>query len=442
MLTGFQNQLKKLALDYENKRFLVAASGGLDSTVLIHLCHQLKLDFGICHVNFQLRGEESDADQRFLEELAENLNSPIFILKENAKDYAVKHQLTTQTAARQIRYAWFKKCLINEKYQCLLTAHHADDNLETYLINSFRGTGIKGLTGIPEHRDHILRPLIQFSRDDIKAFAKSHNITWREDQSNSSDNYLRNVIRHHLLPYFQKRQDNLHARFETTQKNLKRQELLLEDYLNLVFKQVVEEREASYRINIKSLKQFPNYWHILIELLKGFGFTDWTSLTGLIEAQTGKFITSSTHRIVKEREFLELFELQDHSVQPIHITLDDLPKTIKYEEGVLQIETSKSFKKTPQYIAFLSKDLLKTDICLRPYQTGDYFCPLGMQGRRKLSDFLKDEKLSTFEKSKIWVLTHQNEIVWVINHRIDNRYKITENTQECLKIHYSPHSSS
>ena len=439
MLKKFQKNFKSLLSNDESKKYLIAASGGLDSTVLIYLSYQLKLNFAICHVNFKLRGKESDKDEKFLDELAKKLKCPIFVLAENTKDYAEKHQLSIQEAARRIRYAWFKKCLKKQNFDYLLTAHHADDNLETFLINSFRGTGIKGLTGIPVKREYIIRPLINFTRQEILSFAESENMRWREDQSNASDKYLRNVIRHHLLPFFENRDDNLFARFKTTQNNLNRQESLLENYLHLVFKQVVEEKGKSYQLNIKNLKQFPNYENILIELLIDFGFKDWNSIIDLLEAQVGKFVSSSTHKIVKERGFLELFQLNEEHDEKIHISMDNLPKTIQFEEGKLEFQNAQSFEKTKRNVAFVSKDLIKDSVKLRAYQKGDYFYPLGMTGKRKLSDFLKDEKLSTFEKSKIWVLTHQNEIVWVINHRIDNRYKIKETTNQCLKIQYFPH---
>lgn len=436
MLNTFRNQLQQLPTSPEKQRFLVAASGGMDSTVLVYLCHQLELDFGICHVNFQLRGKDSDSDQKFLEELAKSLHCPIYVLKQNAKNFAKQHKLSTQVAAREIRYHWFEECLENHKYNYLLTAHHADDNLETFFINSCRGTGIKGLTGIPEKRDYILRPLLKFTREDISNYAKSKAISWREDQSNASDKYLRNVIRHHLMPFFQKRQDDLYARFDKTLKNLSRQESLLEDYLHLIFKQVVEQKKNTYRFKIEVLKQFPNHKNILIELLKDFGFKDWESIVDLLDAQVGKYVESNTHKLFKERGFLELFENETKSIDEKNITMENFPKTIDFDAGQLHFDIVQTFQKTDQHTAYLSKDLLKSDLCLRPYKAGDYFCPLGMRGKRKLSDFLKDEKLTTFEKSKIWVLTHQNDIVWVVNHRIDNRYKITENTNQCLKIQY------
>ncbi|MBS3738006.1 tRNA lysidine(34) synthetase TilS [Mesohalobacter halotolerans] len=436
MQDHFQKQIQYLVPGAENKRFLIAASGGLDSTVLIHLCNVLGMKFGICHVNFKLRGQDSDEDQRFLEDLAHRLNCPVFVLEKNAKVYANKHQLSTQEAARQIRYQWFKDCLDKENYDAVMTAHHADDDLETYLVNSFRGTGIRGLTGISQKRDSIIRPLLKFTRDEILTYANQLSIQWREDQSNASDHYLRNVIRHHLIPFFDKRQDDLHARFKTTQNNINRQKDLLDDYINMVFKQMVKATEETYRFDIKTLKTFPHPKNILIELLKDFGFTDWDSVYGLVTAQVGKYVTSSTHKLVKERGFLELFVLKNDEKKPITINLDKLPKTVSFAEGKLSFETVKNFDKATPNIAFISKDLLKSSLLLRPYERGDYFCPLGMQGRRKLSDFLKDEKLSTKDKSKIWVLCHNHNIIWVVNQRIDNRYKTTDNTTTCLKITY------
>lgn len=437
MKRQFASGLKRLVKTPYEKHYLIAASSGLDSTVLIHLCHTLKLNFAICHVNFKLRGENSDKDQKFLEELSITLNCPIFVLEKNAKIYAKTNQLSTQEAARVIRYTWFKDCLHKHNYDLLMTAHHADDDLETYLINSFRGTGIKGLTGIAKKRDHIIRPMIGFKRKDILNYAKKGNINWREDQSNASDHYLRNVIRHHVIPFFANRQDDLHARFKTTQDNINRQDKLLDDYLNIAFNQVVKQTEDSYQFNIKTLKEFAHPKYLLIELLKDFGFTDWDSIYNLTTAQVGKHVTSSNYKLVKERGFLELFVIKESTKKNTKIKLDNLPKKINFKHGQLYFEDTTTFEKTGKNIAFISKDLLKNDLFLRPYQIGDYFCPLGMKGRRKLSDFLKDEKLSTFEKSKTWVLHHQNEIVWVIKHRIDDRYKITDKTKECLKITYS-----
>jgi tRNA(Ile)-lysidine synthase len=442
MFKKFQNQLQQLIASPKKYRFLVAASGGLDSTVLIYLCHQFELDFGICHVNFQLRGVESDKDEAFLKDISSKLDCPIFIHSQNTKIYAKNQQLSIQVAAREIRYNWFKKCIDEEGFDYLLTAHHADDNLETYLINSFRGTGIKGLKGIPGKRRYILRPLLRMSREEILDFAQNQELIWREDQSNASDKYLRNVIRHHLIPFFQERQDDLYARFHTSLSNINRQETLLEDYLHLIFKQVVEQKESTYRIKIEALKQFPNHENILIELLKDFGFKDWDSISNLLNAQVGKYVNSNTHKLVKERGFLELFQAKDMPNKEILISLNNLPNSLDFTAGRLYFETVDSFQKTDKNTAYLSKNLLKSELCLRPYKIGDYFCPLGMQGKRKLSDFLKDEKLSTFEKSKIWVLTHKNDIVWVVNHRIDNRYKVTETTNQCLKIQFFPLSSS
>lgn len=438
MLAKFKREFSHLLDDYKDNRYLVAASGGLDSTVLIHLCNSLHLDFAICHCNFQLRGEESDGDQSFLEELANTLNRPIYVHTKNTKTYAEEKKLSIQEAAREIRYEWFEQCLNEYKYDYLLTAHHANDNIETYVINSFRGTGIKGLTGIPQKRDKIIRPLLNFSREELHNYTKANNILWREDSSNESDNYLRNIIRHHLIPFYTKRQDNLYARFETTLNHINRQESLLEDYLHLIFKQVVESSGEHYRIKIEALKQFQNHDLILIELLREFGFKDDKSLVQLLDAQVGKFLTSTSHKIVKERGFLELFLIENTTRTAINFELNALPLTIEFENGVLEFSEVEDYNNAPSQVGFLNKDKITDKLSLRPVQNGDYFYPLGMTGKRKLSDFLKDEKLTNFAKSKTWVLTHNKDIVWVVNQRIDDRYKITKTTSACLKVEFKP----
>jgi tRNA(Ile)-lysidine synthase len=439
MLKPFESNLFTLVSHFKNKRFLIAASGGLDSTVLIHLCHSLNLDIGICHVNFQLRGEESDADEKFLVELAKRLNCPIFTQKKDTKTYAKRHQLSTQVAAREIRYKWFEVCLKGHQYDYLLTAHHADDNIETYLINSFRGTGIKGLTGIPKQRDYILRPLLGFSRADILSYAESHNILWREDKSNNSDHYFRNRLRHHLIPFFKSHDTDIFSRFETTQSHISRQENLLNDYISLVKERIFLQQEPTVRIGIKELELFSNPDLILIELLKDYGFVDAKSIANLIYAHNGKFLTSEHYKIVKERGFLELYQTEEQTATETEISLDKLPQQVTFTEGALHfsITDSSHFNFSTPNIAFIDKALLTEHLVLRPLKTGDFFYPLGMTGKRKLSDFLKDEKLTNFEKSKTWVLTHKNDIIWVINLRIDNRYKITKSTKTCLKIEFS-----
>ncbi len=436
MLEKFKSELAKFSIDLKNVRFLIASSGGLDSTLLIHLCNALSLDFGICHCNFKLRGKASDEDETFLRELAENFCVPIYVLSKNAKVYAKQHKLSTQEAARQIRYEWFKNCLENEGYDMLMTAHHADDNLETFLINAFRGTGIKGLTGVPAKRGNILRPLLKFSRDQIYNYAIANNLSWREDQSNESDAYLRNVLRHHLIPFFKNRNDNHSARFNNTLGQMSRQHTLLKDYMALVKEKVILQKQLTLQISLSELKSFSNPQFILIELLKDYGFSDFRSLQNLLNAQNGKYVTSGTHKAVKEREFLEVFSLIESNSAEIEIEISSIPNRIVFENGELHFSNQNDFNITPQHTAFLNKDLITEDLVLRPMRIGDFFYPLGMAGKRKLSDFLKDEKLTNFEKSKVWVLTHKNDIVWVVNHRIDNRYKIIKSTKVCLKIEF------
>jgi len=438
MLVKVKKEFSNLIKNYATKRYLVAASSGLDSTVLIHLCQELKLDFGICHCNFQLRGEESEGDQQFLEALAKDLKTPIYSKTENAKTYATKKRISIQEAAREIRYNWFDYCLTTHHYDVLLTAHHANDKIETFLINSFRGTGLRGLTGIPDKRESIARPLLNFSREELQKYAEENQISWRDDRSNESDNYLRNIFRHHLVPFFEDKGDDMFSRFNTTFKHLIRQHTLLGDYLEYVRHKIHIQKEPTLQISLKELQRFPNYTLLLLEVLRDYGFSDNKGVTNLINAQNGKTIYAQDFQITKERGFLELFEIEHQQKKPVEIKFDTIPCKIDFENGSLEFSEVPTFSKSSSEFAFLNKDKLTGKLILRPHKEGDYFYPLGMKGKRKLSDFLKDEKLTNFAKSKTWVLTHNNDIIWVVNHRIDDRYKLTKTTSTCLKVVFKP----
>jgi len=438
MKTELIKQFQLLFERFQKHSYLVAASSGLDSTVLIHLCHELKLDFGICHCNFELRGEESVGDQQFLEALAKDLKKPIYIKTENAKTYAHKKGISVQEAAREISYNWFDHCLTTHHYDILLTAHHANDDIESYLINSFRGTGLRGLIGIPDKRDAIARPLLNFSREELHNYAQENQILWREDRSNKSDNYLRNVIRHHLVPFFEGKGDDMFSRFNTTFNHLNRQYTLLNDYLEHVKLKIIIQKEPTLQISLKELQKFPSFTLILHEILRDYGFTDPTGISNLVVAQNGKTIFAQDYQITKERGFLELYKIERQPKNPVEINLDAIPTKIEFENGSLEFSDVPTFYKAPSEFAFLNKDKLTDKLILRPQKEGDYFFPIGMKGKRKLSDFMKDEKLTNFAKSNTWVLTHNKDIVWVVNQRVDDRYKITKTTNACLKVVFKP----
>ncbi|MGB1308982.1 MAG: tRNA lysidine(34) synthetase TilS [Oceanihabitans sp.] len=419
---------------------LVAISGGLDSVVLTHLCKQAKLNFALAHCNFNLRGNESDADQDFVLQLAEDLDVEVFIQNFETEKFAKAHKLSTQMAARELRYEWFQELSKQLQFDYILTAHHADDNLETFLINLTRGTGLDGLTGIPEVNENIVRPLLKFSREEMESFAKNNNLKWREDSSNASTKYLRNKLRHEVIPKLKEVNPELLPNFEKTQSNLQDAKDILEDAVLSVQKKVVSVEGEVIKFHIKKLQKLSNTKAYLYELLKDFQFTEWNDVYNLLEAQSGKQVFSATHRLLKDRKHLLLTEISSKENRVIQseseesIIISEKENQIQTPLGILFFDEADAIFGKRTNVSFVDKDLLKFPLSVRKWQKGDYFYPLGMQGKKKLSKFFKDEKYSLIEKEKALVLCAGDDVVWVINKRADNRYKVTNKTKNILKI--------
>ncbi len=428
----------------KKNKLLIAISGGLDSVVLTHLCHDLKLDFSLAHCNFNLRGEESDADEQFVMDLADSLNREVFVESFDKEDYARLNKLSTQMAARKLRYDWFEELADQLEFDFVLTAHHADDNLETVLINLSRGTGLDGLTGIPEQNGNIVRPLLPFSRDDIEAYAKLKNWKWREDSSNTSDTYLRNALRHHVVPKLKELNPQMLQNFGKTVSHLRDVKDILQDRIDDVASRIITIKDnGEIHLSIEELKELPNPKVYLYQLLKDYGFTEWNDVSELLNAQSGKQIKSSSYRLVKSREVLilnKIIETQKHE-----ITIDTHQEKVKTPNGVILFfdeadalfgtrtdikDANEKFAKT----IFVDKDLLNFPLSVRGWCEGDYFYPFGMKGKKKLSKYFKDEKLSLPEKERIQILSSGNDIIWVIGRRADDRFKVTNNTEHILKI--------
>ena len=416
-----------------NKKLLLATSGGLDSMVMSHLFKDLQFDIAIAHCNFQLRGVDSFKDQKFVQDFAEENEIPVNITQFDTRAFAADYKLSTQVAARDLRYNWFYELLEEEGYDYVLTAHHADDNLETFLINLSRGTGLEGLTGIPEENGSIVRPLLHFTRAEILEYAKENNIAWREDASNASDKYLRNKIRHHLVPLLQEINPNFMEAFQKTQSYLQESAGLVEDASIMVYQQVAKQEEDSITFDLNQLKKLPNYNAYLYQWLNEFGFTAWNDVYDLVDAASGKQIFASNFRLLKNRDSLILSK----------IVVEDAVGTyfIAKEQQEISIPLKLTFKSVanPAFesnkIIFVDGDKLQYPLELKRWQEGDSFQPFGMGGKsKKLSKFFKDEKLSLLEKEQCWLLWSANTLVWIIGLRQDERFKITENTTNILKI--------
>ncbi|MGX7666348.1 tRNA lysidine(34) synthetase TilS [Flavobacterium pedocola] len=416
----------------KGKKLLLAVSGGIDSMVLLSLFKQSGFDIAVAHCNFNLRGEESDGDENFVKTICRNSGIIFFVKHSDTKTYADSHKLSIQLAARQLRYEWFGELMENEGFDYLLTAHHLDDSLETFLINLTRGTGLEGLTGIPQQNEKIVRPLLIFSREEIESYAKENAVKWREDSSNASDKYLRNKLRHDVVPVLKELNPNLLHSFQQTLENLQQSNSMVDDASEIVYRKVVEDSNFQKRINLSELRVLPNYQAYLYQWLKPFGFTAWKDIYDLTEAQSGKQVFSETHRLLKDREVLILEAKSPEDSMPFfldeNVTEIQHPKAmeISYVTNVTVSGSSGSI--------FVDKDSLKFPLVFRKWQEGDYFYPFGMTGKKKVSKYFKDEKFSLIEKENTWLLCSGEEIVWIVGSRADRRFSVTETTQTIIKF--------
>jgi tRNA(Ile)-lysidine synthase len=420
---GFLNQ----------KKLLIAVSGGLDSVLLTHLCKAAKLNIALAHCNFNLRDSESDGDEASVLGLAKALELEVFIQHFDTTNYAEVNKLSIQMAARELRYNWFQELASQLDFDYILTAHHADDNLETFLINLSRGTGLDGLIGIPETNGNIVRPLLKFSRIALEHYAKKMNITWREDSSNASIKYLRNQLRHEVIPKLKETNPNFLQNFDTTLQHLKQASNIVEESVNAVLKRaIVEVNNDEVTYDISTLLALKNNKSYLVEIFKPYGFTAFKDIFNLLEAQSGKQIFSQSHRLIKDRTHLILAKLTlDKSVN-IVINTEDKDKTLPI--GILFFDETNAIEATSKNEIYLDAKLISYPLTVRNWQEGDYFYPLGLNGKKKISKFFKDEKLNILEKEKCLVLCTNKEIVWVVGYRADHRFRVAKTTTNILKI--------
>ena len=432
MLTKFQNHLTSQFSFLKEKKLFIAVSGGIDSIVLVDLLHKLEYEIAVLHCNFSLRGAESDGDEAFVKSFCKERNIEVLVQKFDTKQFASDYKLSIQVAARKLRYDWFYEQLENRNYDFILTAHHLNDSLETFLINFSRGTGLDGLTGIPAQNDKIIRPLLPFSREEIELYAKENAVQWREDSSNSSNKYLRNKLRHDVIPILKEVQPNLLSSFENTIKHLQQAQSLVNDASRIIYKEVVTEEENSIKINLKKLIQLANYQAYLYQWLKDFGFVAWDDIYDLVSAQSGKKVLSPEFILVKDRDFFILTpKIEEEITQEFLIEKEDGKVNIPLKFTFCNVS---DISVTDSNSIFVDENKLQFPLTLRKWQEGDYFYPFGMTGKKKLSKYFKDEKFSLTDKSTTWILCSDNQIVWIINKRMDDRFKVNNNTTTILKI--------
>ena len=432
MLTRFKKHIQENFPELFEERFLLSCSGGMDSTVLLWLCHSLKMDFVVAHCNFGLRGAESDEDASWVQDLAANINKKIFVKTFNTNSYANKNKVSVQVAARELRYTWFAELQEEKGIRYCITAHHADDNLETFLINLSRGTGIRGLMGIPEKTTSLARPLLIFTRDEIADYALDQRLQWREDSSNREFKYLRNQIRHKVLPRIKETHLAFMQNFAKTQQHLSDSQAILKNHLEDIRKQAFAEEEGTIRISIPVLDSLSPKRAYLHGLLSDYGFTEWSDVEALLKARSGKVLYSNNYRLIKDRKnlILQVLKPSDNDVFNYPLTVDSIEKPVS-----LQIEEVKKLGALSEGILYLDKETLKDKFTVRKWQKGDYFYPFGMHGKKKLlSKYFKDEKMDMIAKENQWLLCVNNAIAWIIGRRADERFRVTESTKNIIKI--------
>jgi len=443
LLQRFRESVQQQNLFYQKDKLILAVSGGVDSVVLCELCKEAGYDFVIAHCNFQLRGEESSRDETFVRGLGKKYGTEVFVKKFDTEKYALENKIGIQEAARDLRYAWFEELRQEKKFSFLLLAHHANDNIETALMNYCRGTGLRGLEGMPAISANIRRPLLAFWKEELIEFAKKNRLEFVEDTSNKSSKYTRNLFRNEIIPLISKAypqatsnlQDNI-DRFKEVGR--------LYDLLTTEFKKkLCKIKNDEVYIPVKQLMSYQNK-ALIFEIISDYGFTEKQveEVAKLAESESGKFIQSpnASVRIIKFRNW---FIISKHeSRETTTFVVEAEAKQLKTQSGQMKIEripfTPDYQLPTADYIACLDADEISFPLILRRMKQGDYFYPLGMRKKKKLARFFIDQKLSKPDREKIWVLEMNKKILWVVGLRIDDRFKITDKTKSILKISLHP----
>lgn len=431
MLKRFTEHINSNLPLLRERPLLLACSGGVDSVVLAQLCTSSGLKVTLAHCNFQLRGDESDADETFVQELGEKFGVKVITNQFDTEKYAEVHRGSIQMAAREMRYQWFKELLGTGKFHFVLTAHHADDDLETFLINLSRGTGIEGLTGIPIRNEKVIRPLLNFSRQEILDYAKENTLEWREDSSNAESKYLRNKIRLDIVPQLKTLHPSFLENFKRTQSHLEQTKSLVHNYMEDIRTKLFMRHGDTVKIEVAELARLVPLQSYLYGLLHEYGFTEWNDVKDLLNAMSGKEVRSKTHRLVKDRTHLIL--------SPIETTLEQVfwisEEVTETENPIsLRFENVKTIENIGRNTIYLDKEKLNFPLLLRNWEKGDYFYPYGMDGKKKLSKFFKDEKVDVISKEKQWLLCSNDTIAWVVGRRADKRFKVEDSTKDILKI--------
>ena len=430
--------IEKYQLLTENRPVLVGVSGGADSIALLTILVELGYSCIAAHCNFHLRGEESLRDERFTKEYVEKLQIPFVKIDFETEQYAAENHLSIEMAARELRYRWFEEQRVHWGAQAIAVAHHRDDNVETFLMNLIRGTGIRGLSGIQPKNGFVVRPMLAVSREEIQNWFAKRNLSYVTDSTNLSDAYTRNFIRLRILPLLEEVNPSVKKAIARTSEHLAATEVI---YLQVIEEARKEVFDSENRLSIAALMKYPAPNAVLYELLKVYGFSRsvvediYSSLT----KESGKVFFSSSFRLIKDRDYLLFSPLVKEEIQEYILNGDEKewigPIELSFESVV--ITTDFQIRKEKN-IAYFDADKLTFPLTLRKWQEGDWFIPFGMKGRKKLSDYFSDRKFSRLEKEQTWLLCSGDTIIWIVGERSDNRFCLDKMTKRALVVNFFP----
>ena len=427
MIKTIQQYIINKKLFSKENNLLLAISGGADSVCLFFVLKELGYNIELAHCNFNLRAEESDEDEYFVKELANKYGLKYHVKSFETQKYASEQKISIQMAARDLRYKWFDALLAVNNLDFVITAHHKDDNVETFFINLIRGTGVNGLCGIKAKNKKIIRPLLEISRQEIESYLTKNKIKYRNDSSNSEVKYLRNKIRHQLMPLLKEMNPNIEQIITNEIFVLDGVSKVFQEQMTAIKERLLVQKEGIYKLNISELIELQHLEVILFEILKPFGFSEVDQIIKAINSQSGKQFFSGTYQLIIDREQIIISALENHQedieIREIEIEIKN-PLTMKFA-GSLDF----SLNKNPN-VAKLDFDKLSFPLKLRKWKNGDKFKPLGMRNFKKVSDFFIDEKYSILAKQKQWLLCSEDDIVWIVGNRIDDRYKIETHTKK------------
>ena len=435
-------RLKQFIIEKEllerNDKILLAVSGGKDSMLMARLFHDLRMDCIIAHCNFQLRGEESDKDEALVEDYAKELGYPMFVKKFDTEDYATQHKVSIQMAARELRYQWFEEIRTEEACQKIAIAQHANDHLETMLFNLTRSTGIQGLLGIQAKRGPIIRPILFLSASEVAAEVQNLQVPYRDDQSNFSTKYARNKIRLEIIPKFKEIQPDFESILEQNIKHFEESQRFIQNQLDAIRKLIFQNEGTQIKIKLEAMQGHASAPFLIFELFKPYNFqrnvTD--DLITVLDKGMGQIFESSSHELLLDRDELILREKVIDS--PVAITIESRNTKVNYNHRYFYIVESQGTEiERVENQVQVDADLIKFPLVLRPWQIGDTFKPLGMEGSKKVSDYFIQKKLNRFQKEDVPILVNgDGQLIWIVDMRLDNRFKVTENTKKVLTLVY------